>query len=153
MTRSFFLIILLLPGAVFGQKKPEVYKDFWNNEDKFIINHLVLSSDSLFFNLGSCECGKEFYGKGKWRMKGNTLYLYGFDSTKAYPNSSVKVINGGPGDSVIISAYDYFSKPMKGLMLGLIYNDTTKFETSYEFVDSSGTLIVSKKKFGGFYLL
>ena len=153
MTRSFFIITLLFSDAVFGQEKPEVYKSFWNNNDKFIINHLVLSSDSLFFSLSSCECGKEFYGKGTWRMKGNTLYLYGFDSTKAYPNSSVKLINGEPSDSVIITAYDYFNNPMKDLILGLIYNDTTKFETSYEFADSLGRIMVSKNKFGGFYLL
>lgn len=147
-------LFLLFASAAFGQKQPTVYKAYLNNEDRFITNNLVLSSDGLFFSFASCECGKEYYGKGKWQIKGNNLYLSGFDSTKAFPHVMVDKINADSViDSVTIKAYDYFDKPIKSLMVELIYNDSSRFLTMPQTVDKTGKLTISKKSYSGFYLI
>jgi len=147
-------LLLLFANATFGQKQPTVYKVYLNNEDKFIIDNLILSSDGLFFSFASCECGKEFYGKGKWQIKGNKLYLNGFDSTKAFPHAKVEKKNANtPTDSVTIIAYDYFDKPIKNLAVELVYNNKVNFHTTPQFFDETGKLKISKKEYRGFYLI
>ncbi|TMI62594.1 MAG: hypothetical protein E6H07_14365 [Bacteroidetes bacterium] len=146
------LFVLLLSNLSFGQQPPAIYREFRNPEGFFFSNHLILSSDGLFFSTSSCECGKVYYGKGTWAIKKNELQLKGFNSSKAYPKSTVKFINAEETDSVSLFVYDYFNKPMSSVFLGLIYNDTVTFKTTYGSVDSLGRLIVSKKDYGGFFL-
>ena len=138
---SFFILTAFF---TFAQEQPGLFRSFINNEDRYIIDNLILSTDGLFFSFASCECGKEYYGKGTWQIKGNKLYLQGFDSTKSFPNSKIKVITGQPTDSVTIRAYDYFGKPMTSLLLGLIYKDSSESPFP-EFVDKDGKLTVSKR--------
>jgi hypothetical protein len=147
---TFFLILFV--NDTFAQTKPTLYKSFFNNEDRYIVDNLILSTDGLFFSFASCECGREYYGKGKWHIKGNKLYLQGFDSTRTFPNSKVSFIKGQPSDSVTIRAYDYFGKPMTSLLLGLIYKDSTESPFP-EFVDKEGKLTIAKKDYSAFYLI
>ena len=152
MKRLLTSLLILTACVTFAQTQPTVFKAFLNNEDRFIIDNLILSTDGLFFSFASCECGKEYYGKGKWQIKGNKLHLEGFDSTKAFPNSKISFLKGQPTDSVTIRAYDYFGKPMTSLLLGLIYKDSTESPFP-EFVDQEGKLTVSKKDYSAFYLI
>ncbi len=147
-------LLLLFATVAFAQQRPVVYKSYLNNQNKFIIDNLILSSDSLFFFYTSCECGKEYYGKGKWHIERNKLYLDGFDSTKAFPNATVDNINAdNPVDSVTIKAFDYFDKPMKSFMVELIYKNASSFQAIPQFADKTGRLTVSKKDFSGFFLI
>lgn len=143
----------MLSFYAYAQKQPQVYKSYWNNENKFIINHLVLSTDSTFFDFSSCECGEAYYGRGTWRIKGKMLYLKGWDSTRAFPRSQITLLEGEANDSVTIAAYDYFSRPIKYLSLGLITHDTTEFEPEYRAADTLGKLKISKKDYRGFFLV
>ena len=152
MEKLLLLYFLLIVNATFAQKRPTVYKSYFNNKDPFIINNLVLSTDGFFFYFTSCECGKEYYGKGKWQIKANQLYLQGFDSTKVFPQSTISYIKGGPTDSVIIRAFDYFGKPIKSLLLGLLDKDSSVSRFP-EFVDKEGKLTISKKDYSGFFLI
>lgn len=146
-------LFVLITCVTFAQQQPAIFKSFRNNKGIFIIDNLILSSDGLFFSFASCECGKEYYGKGKWQIKGNKLYLKGFDSTMAFPNSKINFITGQPTDSVTIRAYDYFGKPITNLLLGLVYQNSTKEQFHFEFVNQEGKLIVSKKDYSGFFLI
>lgn len=153
MKKFLILYYLILECSfAFPQGKPYIYKQYINNDDRFIIDNLILSSDGLFFSFASCECGKEYYAKGNWKIKKNKLYLDSFDSTLAFPNSKISFINSQQTDSVIISGIDYFGKPMTSLLLGLIYKDST-ISRFYEFVDNSGRLKISKKEYIGFFLI
>lgn len=152
MKLLFTSTFVLTACVTFAQTKPTVYKSFFNNEDRFIVDNLVLSTDGLFFSFASCECGREYYGKGTWKIKGNKLYLQGFDSTKAFPNSKISFTKGQPTDSVTIRAYDYFGKPLTSLLLGLLLKDSLQ-SPIYEFVDKNGKLTVSKKDYSAIYLI
>src|SRR5687768_641015 len=152
MKRLLTLFLMLSVYKAFAQTQPTVFKSYFNNEDRYIIDNLILSTDGLFFSFASCECGKEYYGKGRWQIKGNKLYLQGFDSTKAFPRSKINFIKGQPTDSVTIRAFDYFGKPMTSLLLGLIYKDTSNSPFP-EFVNKEGKLTIFKKDYSGFYLI
>jgi hypothetical protein len=154
MKRLLPLFLLFFATIAFAQQRPIVYKTYLNNQNKFIIDNLILSSDSLFFFYTSCECGKEYYGKGKWHIKRNKLYLDGFDSTKAFPNATVDKIDADePTDSVTIKAFDYFGKPTKNFVVELIYKNTSSFQSMPQFADKTGNLTVSKKEYSGFFLI
>ncbi len=153
MKRFLLLYCLIFKCCyIFAQVKPHIYKEYINNDDHFIIDNLILSSDGLFFSFASCECGKEYYAKGNWKIKKKKLYLDSFDSTLAFPNSKISFINSNPTDSVTISGFDYFGKTMTGLMIGLINKDSS-INVFYEFVDNSGKLKISKKDYAGFFLI
>jgi hypothetical protein len=139
MKRLLPIYLLFFSIVTFAQKKPAVYKSYFNKEDRFIIDNLILSTDGLFFSFASCECGKEYYGKGKWQIKGSKLYLNGFESTKAFPHAKVEKMNAySPTDSVTIKGFDYFGKPLKNLLVELIYRDTSSFQSMPEFVEKTG---------------
>jgi hypothetical protein len=154
MKRLLLPLLLLFVSIAFAQKRPTVYKAYLNNTNRFIIDNLILSSDGLFFFFTSCECGKEYYGKGKWQIKGKKLYLRSFDSTKTFPNATVdKISVDSPTDSVTIKAYDYFGKPMKSFMVELIYRSSSNFQSMPQFFDKTGKLTIAKKDYSGFFLI
>lgn len=153
MSRVLTLLLLMIVSHVYSQKLPQVYKSYWNNEDQYVINNLILSTDGIFFQHSSCECGKEYYGKGTYQIKGDKLYLHGFDSTRAFPRSKIDYIKGeAVDDSVTITTSDYFGKPMTNLLLGLLEKDSAIYPF-YEFVDKQGQFKLSRKDYSGFFLI
>jgi hypothetical protein len=150
--KTLLLIVVFISGTVKAQFRPSIYKEYQNNEDQFITNNLILSSDGLFFNFSSCECGKAYYAKGTYQIKGKKLYLSGFDSTLSFPHSKIELKAGKDlSDSVTITSSNYFNQPLSVLMLGLINKDST-LNPFYEPVDKQGRIHVSKKDYIGFYL-
>ena len=96
----------------------------------------------------SCECGKEYFAKGKWHVKKDKLYLAGFDSTKCFPKFKIRDIEGTPGDSVSIVAFDYFHNPIKNMLLGVFGKDSMNRVPTYMFIGDRLTL--SKKTISDF---
>jgi hypothetical protein len=152
MKKFLLVFYVLLTFKTYSQTNRKIFQSFLSNDDKFIIENLVLSTDHIFFSFASCECGKEYYGKGTWQIKGNRLYLFGFDSAKAIPRAKIRFTKKQITDSVTIIAFDYFGNPMRSFLLGLVYNDSLN-KLSQEFVNGNGKLTVSKKDYSGFYLL
>jgi hypothetical protein len=153
MYKVFTLLLLLVTIVTHAQKQPQVYRAYLDKEDRFIINNLILSTDGVFFQFSSCECGKEYYARGTYQIKGDKLYLHGFDSTQAFPRSKIEYIKGeAVGDSVTITTSDYFGNPMTNLLLGLLEKDSSIYPF-YEFVDNQGQFKLKRKDYSGFFLI
>lgn len=136
-----------------AQKPPQLKKWFWRDNGFYSIDHLTLSSDSIFFYSSYCECGRVFVSKGTWKIKGNSLYLNGWDSTKAYPKPKLEFIKG-ESEYVTIIVKDYFQKPFDGISLELIpRGDSTNANAVMIFADSLGKFTISKTEYAAFYFV
>ena len=149
MRISLFILFLASLTYVYGQSTPKVYRTYTARDDFFIGEHLTLGTDGIFFYSLSCECGNERYAKGTWKIIGDKLYLNGFDSALAFPQSKVEIIEGKKGEQVIISATNHYGLPISSLGVALLNRDNIN-NTGYAYADSTGKITVDKKEYQGF---
>jgi hypothetical protein len=137
-----------------GQTRPQLIKwYYWDRGFTLGIEHLTLSSDSIFFFSISAESGA-YISKGTYKIKRNKLYLNSFDSTRTYPNFKMEFIKGDSANDVTIFAKDYFNNPFEGLSVRPISRkDSSFYNSSPIFADSLGQIIISKEENWSFYFL
>jgi hypothetical protein len=150
-----FLILVTIAfiHPCYGQKTANIYRTYTGEDNFFFGEGLTLGTDGIFFFSRSCECGTERYGKGTWKIKGDKLYLNGFDSVQAFPQSKVEQIEGDTSGNVLLTATNHFGLPMRGLTVALLRNGRTDGDAAFFYTDSTGKLLVDKKDFMGFYLI
>ena len=135
------LLISSWVSCVFGQRPKELMY-FFNKSDRWCMNSITLSSDSVYFYSGSCESDAAL-AKGKWRIDSNRLTLSNFDRKDAWPAATVTAKEFYAADSVHFTITDYFGKPYRNLLM-VFFDSTGKEDEVY--ADSNGCIIIPKDR-------
>src|SRR5215211_7825114 len=104
MTRIILIltfIFLSIPVLTLAQK-PKVVRSYYSKGGIWCNNFLTLSDNGIFFYAGSCK-NEVALSKGNWKIKGNKLYLHGWDSLKSYPKVKVDFLRGDTTGKIRIS--------------------------------------------------
>ena len=141
------LAICMFFTAAAGDKPHEAMY-FFNKSDRWCMNSITVSSDSVYFYAGSCE-NEVALAKGKWHMNGDTLVLANFDRKDAWPHTVVSSVADASDDSIHLNITDYFNAPYTNIPL-TVFDSAGK--ENYCFADTNGNITLPKGAWTAFAL-
>ena len=134
------IVCVLAIKTAYAQKYPKEYMSFIDHRDRWFINNIILSDDSVFFYLG-CGENNTYLSKGKWTIKEGKLILNGFDSSIIFPKAKMEFSAYKSKDSVHILVLDYFDNPAFDAQID-VYGIDGKMQPF--FPDSAGNIYLSR---------